>query len=421
MPQPPPEKHHLTGKRIIVTGAGLAALAFASALDPFWPDGYPKPELVLYERSSRDLDREREGYTMSIKPDSGLKALRELGLLEKALSQSTVGHNGIETTPTIWNSEWQPLLDLNARKKKPSQASGAIPPTGIRLVRYILRDLLLAAVPSHTTIHWGNGCTKAQLLPNGRVRITLSDASTSDCDLLIAADGANSTVRSSLLPTQSLDYAGVVCCMGTSRFPPGEKPAPNAQGKWGINLSSSGVPFLTFPVDDATTVWALSYRSAQPRERIRGTEALHYRQEIIDEVCQRGSHLQNPFQEIVEATDPRTLQIFSAAHKMPIDHAELLPKGNVVLIGDANHPVTPFSGSGANMALLDAVVLAQQLVSCGSVGAAIKGFDAESIPRTRKAVNRGWFTIGVLHASGFGYWVVRVLVGVVGLVVKYLG
>ena len=90
---------------------------------------------------------------MSIKPDSGLKALRELGLLEKALSQSTVGHNGIETTPTIWNSEWQPLLDLNARKKKPSQASDAIPPTGIRLVRYILRDLLLTAVSPHTTIH----------------------------------------------------------------------------------------------------------------------------------------------------------------------------------------------------------------------------------------------------------------------------
>ena len=172
-------------------------------------------------------------------------------------------------------------------------------------------------------------------------------------------------------------------------------------------------------MDDATTAWALSYRSAQPRERIRGTEALHCRQEILDEACQPGSHLQNPFQEIVEATDPRTLRIFSAAHKMPIDHAELLPKGNVVLIGDANHPVTPFSGSGANMALLDAVVLAKQLVSCGSVGAAIKGFDAESIPRVRKAINRRRFTIAVLHARGFGCWVVTVLLGVVRLFVKY--
>jgi 2-polyprenyl-6-methoxyphenol hydroxylase-like FAD-dependent oxidoreductase len=155
--------------------------------------------------------------------------------------------------------------------------------------------------------------------------------------------------------------------MGTSRFPPGGKPSPHLKGKWGINLSSKGVPFLTFPVDDATTVWALSYRSAQPRARIRGTEALHRRQELLDEVRQQGSHLQNPFHEIVEATDPRTLQVFSAAHKMPVSHAELLPRGNVVLIGDANHPVTPFSGSGANMALLDAVVLARQLVSCGSL------------------------------------------------------
>jgi 2-polyprenyl-6-methoxyphenol hydroxylase-like FAD-dependent oxidoreductase len=420
MHPPPPNKHHLAGKRIIITGAGLSALAFATALDQFWPAGHPKPELVLYERSSRELDREREGYTMSIKPDSGLAVLKELGLLEKALSHSTVGHNGIETAPTIWDTEWQPLLDLNARKKKPSQTRDTIPPTGIRLVRHVLRDILLTAVPSHTTIYWGKACSKAHLLPNGRVRITLADASTTECDLLIAADGANSTVRASLLPAQSPAYAGVVCCMGTSRFPPGGKPSPHLKGKWGINLSSKGVPFLTFPVDDATTVWALSYRSAQPRARIRGTEALHRRQELLDEVRQRGSHLQNPFHEIVEATDPRTLQVFSAAHKMPVSHAELLPRGNVVLIGDANHPVTPFSGSGANMALLDAVVLARQLVSCGSVRAAIKEFDAESRPRARKAVNRGKFTIAVLHARGFGFWVVRVLLGVVGLFVKYL-
>jgi 2-polyprenyl-6-methoxyphenol hydroxylase-like FAD-dependent oxidoreductase len=419
MPPPSPEKHHLAGKRIIVTGAGLAGLAFATALDQSWPDGHPKPELVLYERSLKELDREREGYTMSIKSESGLKALKELGLLEKALSHSTVGHNGIETAPTIWNSKWQPQLDLNATRK-PSQAGAAIPPTGIRLVRYMLRDMLLNAVPPHTTIHWGKGCEKAQLLPNDRVRVTLTDASTSDCDLLIAADGANSTIRASLLPAQSLAYAGVVCYMGTSRFPPGEKPTPHAKGKWGINLSSKGVPFLTFPVDATTTVWALSYRSAQPRERVRGTEAIAHRRELLEEVHQRGSHLQSPFREIVQATDPRTLQVFSAAHKPPLSHAALLPSTNVVLIGDANHPVTPFSGSGANMALLDAVVLAQQLACCGSVGAAISAFDAESIPRARKAFNRARFTIAVLHARGFGFWVVRVLVGVVGLLVKYL-
>ncbi|KAF2995720.1 hypothetical protein E8E13_004490 [Curvularia kusanoi] len=301
-------KHDLAGKRIVVAGGGLAGLAFAIALDQFWPDGHPKPEVVLYERSARELDREREGYTMSIKAESGLKALKEVGLLEKALSNSTTGHNGVDSVPTLWNSNWQPILDLSARKN-PTKASNNIPPAGIRLVRYVLRDMLLNAVPSSTKIHWSKGCSKASLLDTGKVHLTFSDASTSTCDLLIAADGAKSAIRSSLLPDQTLEYAGVVAYMGTSRFAHG-KPAPLSQGKWGMNLSSAGVPFLTFPVDAETMVWGLTYRSEKPRERIRGAEAIERREEILEEVRRRGAHLGGPFREIVEATDAKTLQVF---------------------------------------------------------------------------------------------------------------
>ncbi|KAH7085510.1 hypothetical protein BKA63DRAFT_574727 [Paraphoma chrysanthemicola] len=376
MSPPSLQKHNLAGKRIIVSGAGLSGLAFVCAFERYWPQDHPKPELVIYERSSAVLDRAREGYTMNIKPESGLHALEELGLLKAALNSSTVGTNGIQPLPTFWTKEWKPMLDLNTPEKL-KQASQGKGNTTIRLVRHVLRDTLLDSVPAHIRIHWERGCSSAQVLEGGRMRIDLNDGSSDECDLLIAADGANSKIRSVLLPEEILNYTGANCIMGTSRFPSG-KPGILRE-KWGMSISGCGVPFLTFPIDQTTGVWALTYRAGQPRERIRGDEAVGHKDEILAEVRERGNMLHEPFNQFVEATDPLTLQVFSAMHKYPINHTQKLPHANVILIGDANHPMSPFSGNGANMALLDAVVLAQQLSTCSSLRTAVETFDEERV------------------------------------------
>jgi 2-polyprenyl-6-methoxyphenol hydroxylase-like FAD-dependent oxidoreductase len=410
-----PEKHDLAGKRIIIIGAGLAGLAFACALDRFWPQGYSKPRVSIYERSSKTLDRKREGYTMSIKPEPGLEALKQLGLLEEALRNSTVGTHETKPLPTFWTKDWQSLLDMNMRVASEDSSTG-IPSTGIRLVRHVLRDLLLDSVPKNTQINWTTTCDSARTLDSGGVQVELDDGSTEECDFLVAADGANSSVRSALLPDQRLDYAGAVCFMGTSRFPAGKPDL--LKHKWGINISGQGVPFLTFPVDNSTLVWAFSYRSKQPRARVRGDEAVQCRREILDEVRERGNMFREPFGQVVEATDPLTLQIFSAMHKAPIEHVRELPRRSIAFIGDSNHPVSPFSGSGANMGLLDAVVLARHLSACTSVRAAIDRFDAESMPRSQKAVDRGRWTITLLHAKSFVFWLLRAFFAVVSSMLR---
>jgi 2-polyprenyl-6-methoxyphenol hydroxylase-like FAD-dependent oxidoreductase len=76
MPLPTSGDHELAGKHVIVIGVGLAGLAFAHALDRHWPREYTKPRISIYERPSKTLDRKREGYTMSIKPESELEALK---------------------------------------------------------------------------------------------------------------------------------------------------------------------------------------------------------------------------------------------------------------------------------------------------------------------------------------------------------
>jgi 2-polyprenyl-6-methoxyphenol hydroxylase-like FAD-dependent oxidoreductase len=318
MPLTTPGDHELAGKRVIIIGAGLAGLTFAHALDRYWPREYTKPRISIYERSSKTLDRKREGYTMSIKPESGLGALKQLGLLEDALRNSTVGTGDTQPLPIFWTKDWQSMLDMNPHTSSES-AGNSIPSTGIRLVRHVLRDLLLDSVPKDIPIRWGTACDSVRILDGGGVQVGLADGSTEECDFLVAADGANSIFRSTLLPDKKLAYAGAVCFMGTSRFPAGKPDL--LKYKWDMNISGRGIRFLIFPVDSSRVVWALSYKSKLLRERVRGNEAMQRQQEVINEVRQRGKPLHEPFDQIIEATDPLTLQVFSAMHKAPIVHA----------------------------------------------------------------------------------------------------
>jgi 2-polyprenyl-6-methoxyphenol hydroxylase-like FAD-dependent oxidoreductase len=412
---PPLQKHDLAGKRIIVAGAGLAGMAFARAMNQNWPSEHPKPEIIIYERSPKTLKPGREGYTMSIKKESGLQALDRIGLLDAALSSSTVGSNGIQQLPTIWANDWRPMLDF--KDSPPTQ--DRIPTSGIRIVRHVLRQILVDGLPSDTKVHWKKGCDSVDIIEGGKVRVNLSNGSSDECDLLVAADGVNSNVRSALLPNDVLNYAGAICWQGTSKFPSG-KPGL-LQKKWGINISGSGVAFLNFPVDDATSPWALTYKSDQPRERIRGKQAVDRKQELLAEIQQRGKMFHEPFGEFIEATDPETLQVFSAEQKLPIVHSQKLPNANVVFIGDANSSKSPFSGSGANTALMDAVDLAAQLCKSVSIRAAIESFDGESVPRSRKAIKRGLWTIMLLHVDGIAFWLLRVFLAVVSFVLRFKG
>lgn len=113
--------------------------------------------------------------------------------------------------------------------------------------------MLIDALPTDMHINWDDGCTAARILPKKKVQVDLEDGSTDICDFLIADDGANSKLRASLLPSDTLNYAGAILFNGVSIFPDG-KPGLLAN-QWGINLTGQGKAFLTFPVDDNTGVW----------------------------------------------------------------------------------------------------------------------------------------------------------------------
>ena len=78
-----------------------------------------------------------------------------------------------------------------------------------------------------------------------------------------------------------------------------------------------------------------------------------------------------------------------AVHKWAIFERDPLPnwtQGNIVLMGDACHPMTPYMAQGAANALEDSVVLSRCLVDGGldDVSAAFRRFEAARKPRTTR-------------------------------------
>jgi 2-polyprenyl-6-methoxyphenol hydroxylase-like FAD-dependent oxidoreductase len=83
------EEPAAAGKKITIVGGGIAGLGFTISLRKQWPEAFPFPEIVIYERdSSREASIGREGYSISIRGDpasGGMQALEKMGLLDTAV------------------------------------------------------------------------------------------------------------------------------------------------------------------------------------------------------------------------------------------------------------------------------------------------------------------------------------------------
>eukprot|EP00494_Astrolonche_serrata_P016574 UN16744 len=79
---------------------------------------------------------------------------------------------------------------------------------------------------------------------------------------------------------------------------------------------------------------------------------------------------------------------------------------NVVLMGDAAHPTTPFLGMGCNMALSDACFLGKLVVRCKIEGQdiALKLFEKYRLKNTNEVVRESLKTGYFMHSTNWFVW-----------------
>jgi len=326
---------------LIIVGAGMVGSTLALALQdaglsiklvdagplevlPFTPDGPFEPRVsALSAASQRILER------VGAWP----------GIISRRASPYLDMH--------VWDGSGTGQIDFSA-------ASVHADVLGHIVENRVVQDALLEALKDRGSVEL-KGDTRLERLEQNDDgwTLTLADGEQLSTRLVVAADGANSTVRQLAgCETREWDYmhhaiVTSVRCAG-----------PNQQAAWQRFTDEGPLAFLPLQRDGdlqwCSIVWSV-------------TEAEAGRLMSLDDnaFCQAlGRAFEYRLGDVMEA-DPRLC--------IPLRqrHAKRYVQPGLALIGDAAHTIHPLAGQGVNLGLLDAAVLAEVLLAAVARGASL--------------------------------------------------
>jgi 2-polyprenyl-6-methoxyphenol hydroxylase-like FAD-dependent oxidoreductase len=318
--------------RILIVGAGIAGLAMHRALSQL---GF---QAGIVERNSCA----GVGGAALFVPGNGVRAIGQLGLREALLdiSHPIACQRFFDETGRLLNE-----IDADAFWLDVGPCR--------TMKRSTLWDLLRRGIPDDAVQY-------RQILNIGsdrhRSRVKFQDGGMEEYDLVIGADGVNSTVRESVFPAAPIpEYAGNVCW----RFI-----VPNVCGisDWTVMLGTR-MSLLGKPVSPSE-LYVYADMSADDASRA---------------IYSSSTPLKPLFQDIAGPLRP----VLELSVKAKVHFTELVRlrldswcRNRVVLVGDAAHASSPSMAQGASMAVEDAIVLADELADTLCVDTALMRYEA---------------------------------------------
>ena len=336
--------------RIAVIGAGLGGATAAALLQR---EGF---EVRLYEQA-RAFERIGAGIHVSA---NVMKVLRHLDA-EKRLSR--IGIHPDAFTSRKWDTG-EVLFELPLGEVGEQQYGASY----ITVHRNDLHAAILEKVQPGT-IEFGKRLIDVKV--DGAIaHLSFGDGSAAHADVVIGADGVNSKLRDAVAGASKSRFIGAVAHRAI--YPStllGGMDLRNCTKWWGPNSH-----ILIYYIEQSRNEIYL-VTSAKGEWHSQAAWELCTREEVLRAF--EGFHPE--VRKVIETAPELT--------KWPIQDIKPIDKwsaGNLVLLGDACHAMTPYMASGAAMAIEDAAVLARCLLQSEDHAAAFALYEASRMPRVRK-------------------------------------
>ncbi|XP_073285325.1 uncharacterized protein [Primulina huaijiensis] len=210
-------------------------------------------------------------------------------------------------------------------------------------------------------------------------------------DLLVAADGCLSSIRRTFIPDLELRYSGYCAWRGVLDFSENEdsetilalKKAYPDLGKCNyFDLGSEGHAIL-YELIDQRVNWIWYLNQPEPDFKVNSV-TMKVSHEMIENMYEAAENVWIP--ELVKLMRETKEPFLNAIYDS--EPLEQYFWDNVVLIGEAAHPISPHGGRSTNMSILDAAVLGKCLEKWGlkDLDSALEEYQSIRMPVNKEQV-----------------------------------
>jgi len=236
-----------------------------------------------------------------------------------------------------------------------------------------IHDILIESLEKHSP-----GCVSIdhQLVgidqKSDRVKLIFNNQAEYECDFVIGADGTRSAVRKSILGNDEPEFSGYVAWRGV--VPTDGLDESDFDECGSCAFISPGRVFARYLIRDAkeynyvaflaTDEWAEEGWSIPSK---------------VETVLETFSDYNQQVKNIISATPPEGCYKWGIFTRQPIAKWS---SERVTLLGDAAHPLEPFMGQGASMAIEDGVVLGRIVEDASGFSEIIERYETARIERS---------------------------------------
>ncbi|WP_317046647.1 FAD-dependent oxidoreductase [Spirosoma pollinicola] len=333
------------GKTIAIVGGGPGGLTLARLLQ------MRGATVIVYERDVKK-DARVQGATLDLHDESGLKALKQAGLLEAFKAHYRPGADKVR----LVDKHATIVFDEHTAPDKETFGHEAFRP---EIDRGPLRKLLLESLQPDTVVWNSQFLSMTQL--GSAWKLDFQNGTSTQADIVIAADGANSKIRPFITPIKPF-YAGITVVEGSVYD--AETTVPGI-----YSLLKGG---KVFAVDDSKTLIVSAkgdgslafYTGCKTNEHWAQSSNINFADnaQVLAWFKQEFSGWDSVWWELFDNDKAQFMP--RPQYCMPVDQTwDALP--NLTMLGDAAHLMPPYAGEGVNMAMLDALELSECLTSTG--------------------------------------------------------